>query len=82
MTTFAASTVTAAQRLAQSLLNAWSVGDHEGVAAMLRRAPQAEPDDDVMDLVRAIGAKLAEPLDAEETRASVKLLSHLARPRF
>ena len=75
-----------AQRLAQSLLTAWSAGDTAALSASLQSAsaPASEqrPEDDVLELVKAIGTKLCEPADAEETRASVKLLSHLARPRF
>ena len=73
-----------AQRLALSLLNAWSNGDQAGIASTLESAaaPRYEDGDDVLELVVAIGAKLRGNSTPEDVRASVKLLSHLARPRF
>jgi len=73
-----------AQRLALSLLNAWSNGDQAAIASTLESAaaPRYEDGDDVLELVVAIGAKLRGNSTPEDVRASVKLLSHLARPRF
>jgi len=66
------------QRLAQSLLVAFSAGDRVELDRVLDRAAALRGNDD-MELLKEIGDCLRTASDPAEMRASVKLLTHLAR---
>ena len=75
-----------AQRLAASLLSAWSSGDRRGLAVTLERPADywaLDPEErDVVELIRGIGLKMrdaGERFNHDEMRASLKLLRHFAR---